>query len=76
MAHGAYNNLVRRTASDEVLRDKAFEVASNPKYGRYQSKLGWMEIEFFWSKGSGIKSKFVAALNQKLADELQITILK
>lgn len=40
MAHGAYNNLVRRTASDEVLRDKAFEVASNPKYGRYQSKLG------------------------------------
>lgn len=39
MAHGANNNLVRRTASDKVLHDKAFQVASNPKYGRYQSKL-------------------------------------
>ena len=26
------NDLARRTQSDKVLRDKAFEIASNPKY--------------------------------------------
>ena len=32
MAYGDFKNLPRRTASDKVLRDKAFEIASNAKY--------------------------------------------
>ena len=34
MAYGAYKDLPR-TASDKVLRDKAFGVASNPQYDGY-----------------------------------------
>ena len=32
-------NLAKRTQSDKVLRDKAFEIASNPKYDGYQRGL-------------------------------------
>ena len=32
-------NLGKRTQSDKVLRDKAFEIASNPKYDGYQRGL-------------------------------------
>ena len=32
-------NLAKRTQSDKVLRDKAFEIASNPKYDAYQRGL-------------------------------------
>ena len=32
MAYGDFKELARRTASDKVLRDKAFSIAKNPKY--------------------------------------------
>ena len=32
MAHEDFKDLARRTASDEILRDKAFNIAKNPKY--------------------------------------------
>ena len=32
MAHGGFKDLARRTASDNVLRDKAFDITKNPKY--------------------------------------------
>ena len=32
-------NLAKRTQSDKVLRDKAFEIADNPKYDGYQRGL-------------------------------------
>ena len=32
MAYGKYKDLTTRTQSDKVLRDKAFEIGSNPKY--------------------------------------------
>ena len=32
MAYGKAKDLVRRTQSDKVLRDKAFNIASDPKY--------------------------------------------
>ena len=35
MAYGKSKNLVKRTQSDEVLTDKAFKIASNPKYNGY-----------------------------------------
>ena len=31
-----YRNENRRTAADNVLRDKSFNIAKNPKYDRYQ----------------------------------------
>ena len=32
MAYGDFKDLTRRTASEKTLRDKAFNVAKNPKY--------------------------------------------
>ena len=39
MAYGEFKNLTRRTASDEILRDKAFNIAKNQQYDDYQRGL-------------------------------------
>ena len=39
MAYGDFKDLKRRTFSDKVLRDKAFNIAKNPKYDGYQRGL-------------------------------------
>ena len=39
MAYGDFRDLARRTISDKVLRDKAFNIAKNPKYDEYQRGL-------------------------------------
>ena len=46
MAYGKYKNLTERTWSDKVLRDKAFRIASNPKYDGYQKGLSSMLYNF------------------------------
>ena len=35
MAYGKSKDLVKKTQSDEVLRDKAFKITSDAKYDRY-----------------------------------------
>ena len=47
MAYGDFKDLARRTASDKVLRDKAFNIAKNPKYDGYQRGLATMVYVFF-----------------------------
>ena len=42
MAYGDFKDLKRRTASDKILRDKAFNIAKNPKYDGYQRGLASM----------------------------------
>ena len=39
MAYEKSKDSVKRTPSDKVLKDKAFKIASNPKYGGYQRGL-------------------------------------
>ena len=39
MAHGDFKDLARRTVSDKILRDKAFNIAKNLKYDGYQRGL-------------------------------------
>ena len=46
MAYGKYKNLNKRTQSNKVLRNKAFEIASNPKYDGYQRGLASMVFKF------------------------------
>ena len=41
---------MKRTQSDKVLRDKTFEIASDPKYDRNQRELSSMVYNFFWYK--------------------------
>ena len=46
MAYGKSKDLVKRTQSDKVLRDKAFKIASDPKYDGYQTVLAFMVYDF------------------------------
>ena len=39
MLYGDFKILLRRTAYDMILRDKAFNIAKNLKYDRYQRRL-------------------------------------
>ena len=38
MAYGDFKDLAKKTASHKFLRDKAFNIAKNPKYDGYQSE--------------------------------------
>ena len=42
MAYGKSKDLTKRTQSDNVLRDKALKIASNPKYNGHQRGLASM----------------------------------
>ena len=57
MAYGDFKDLARWTAFDKVLRDKAFNIAKNPKYGRYQRGLASMVYEFFDKKSATLTDK-------------------
>ena len=39
MAYGDFKDLNRRTFADKLLRDKAFNIAKDPKYDGYQHGL-------------------------------------
>ena len=42
MTYGNFKNLLKRTATDKVLHDKAFDIAKNPKYDGYRRGLASM----------------------------------
>ena len=71
-AYADHKDLINRTEAYKVLRDKAYDIASNPKYDGYQSGLASMVYEFFDKKsmGNGIASSSI------LADELHKPIIK
>ena len=50
MAYGKSKNLVKRTQSDKVLRDKVFKIACNPKYNGHQRGLASMVYKFLDKK--------------------------
>ena len=75
MAYGDFKDLKRRTFSDKVLRDKAFNISKNPKYDGYQRGLASMVYKFFDknSKGSGVNTE--VKHNQQLAKGLNKPII-
>ena len=50
MAYGDFKDLTRRTVSDKILRDKAFDIAKNLKYDGYQRDLASVVYKFFNKK--------------------------
>ena len=58
MVYGHLKDLNKRIFVDEVLRDKAFNIAKDPKNDGYQHGLATMVYTFFDRKtsGSGIKN--------------------
>ena len=55
MAYKNFKDLARRTASDKVLGDKAFNIAKNPKYHGYQRGISSMVYKFFDKKKRSAK---------------------
>ena len=74
MAYGKSKDLVKRTQSDKVLRDKAFKIASDPKHDDYQRGLVSMVYKFFDRKSGG--SGIIDGSNYQLANELHTPIIK
>ena len=46
MAYRDFKDLAKRTAAEKVLRDKAFNIASDQKYDEYQRGLASMVYKF------------------------------
>ena len=84
MAYGDFKDLKRRTFSDKLLRDKAFNFAKNPKYDGYQRGLPSMVYTFFDTKSASLTDKSVAGSganigvkhNEQLAKELHKPIIR
>ena len=80
-AYADHKDLINRTEADKVLRDKAYDIASNPEYDGYQRGLMSMVYKFFDKKsmGSGIETAGPSASARSssiLADELHKPIIK
>ena len=74
MTYGKAKDLVRITQSDKILRDKAFKIASDPKYDGYQRGLASMVYKFVDKKTSG--SRIINEANYQLADERHKPIIR
>ena len=82
-AYADHKNLINRTKSDKVLRDKAYNIASNPEYDGYQRGLASMVYKFFDKKsmGSGMARDTTTSSSLErssliLADELHKPVIK
>ena len=60
----------------KVLRDKAFNIAKNPKYDGYQRVLASMVYKFFDKKSKRSGVNIEVKRNEQLAKELQKTIIR
>ena len=58
-ANADNKDLINRTRADKVLRDKAYDIARNPKHDDYQRGLVSMVYKFFDKKtmGSGVNNE-------------------
>ena len=74
VAYGKSKDLTKITQSDKVVRHKAFEIASDPKYDGYQRVLSSMVYKFFDKKSSG--SGTTTEPNHELANELHWQIIR
>ena len=86
-AYADHKDLINRTKSDKVLRDKAYDIASNPEYDGYPRGLASMVYKFFDKKstaepsakhvmGSGIKKDTTKSSSLILANELHKPVIK
>ena len=76
MAYGDFKDLIRKTFYDNALRDKAFNIAKNPKYDGYQRGLASMVYTFFDKKSAGSGVNIEVTHNEQLAKELHNPIIR
>ena len=79
-AYADHKDLINRTKSDKALRDKAYDIASNPEYDGYQRSLASMVYKFFNKKSTGSSFKKLKNATKPsssiLADELHKSIIR
>ena len=78
----------KRTAADKILRNKAFNIAKDPKYDGYQRGLASVVYKFFDKKSASLSDKSTKrrgvttlinkslSQNRQLAEELHKPIIK
>ena len=73
-AYSDSKDLTKRTVAAKILKNKAFDIAKDPKYDGYQRGLASMVYKFFdkKSEGSGVK---LIPQNEQLANELHKPII-
>ena len=82
MSSGKSKDLIKRTQSEKVLRDRAFKIVSDPKYDGYQRGLASTVYKFFDKKSSGsgadtsLANKSATEPNYQLANELHKQIIR
>ena len=74
-AYSDSKDLKKRITADKILKNKAFNIAKDPKHDGYQRGLASMLYKFFDSKfvGSGAK---LTLQNEQLAEELHKPIIR
>ena len=78
-AYSDNKDLAKRTISDRILKDRAYEIARNRGYDGYQRALASMVYKFFdKTTGSGAiaTSKAGESVNEQLAKELHKPVIK
>ena len=75
MTYGDFKDLARRTVSDKFSRDKAFNIAKNPKYDEYQRGLASIIYKFFDNKSASLPDKSLSGsgiANNEIKQNLQL----
>ena len=74
-AYSDGKDLTKRTVANKILKNKAFDIAKDPKYDGYQRGLASMVYKFFDSKVSGSGAK-ITPENEQLDNELHKPIIR
>ena len=84
-AYSDSKDLTKRTVADKILKNKAFDIAKDPKYDGYQRGVASMVYKFFDSKGASPDKKSggakrvnakITLQNEQLAKELHKPIIR
>ena len=77
-AYSDSKDLTKRTAADKILKNKAFDIAKDPKYDGYQRELASIASPDKKSVGSGAKhvTTKITPQNEQLAEELHKPIIR
>ena len=75
MAYGDFKVIAKRTAFDNVLRDKEFNIAKTPKYDGYQRGLASMVYKIFDKQSASLSHKSISGsgvANNEIKQNLQL----
>ena len=75
-AYGDFKDLTRRTDSDKILCDKAFNIAKSRKHDGYQHGIDPMVYKSFGKETSSKMIKIEIMSNKELAEKLHKPIIK